>query len=108
MDKNSTQQEIMLMVGTSFSSRQWMQKDETDEHRQLSEMEQLEEACWNGMIREMIPEICERDEDGNALLLWEVHEGNTFITLDMGEIPEDKDEYYSIDPYTFYENLSYN
>ena len=108
MEKNSTQQKILLIVVTSFLSRKKKQKDESDERSQLNEIEQLEEACWNGLIREMFPEICERDEDGNALLLWEVHEGNTFITLDLGEIPEDKDMYHSIDPYSFYENLSYN
>ena len=67
----------------------------------LTEREQLEEACWNGLLQEMIPEICEQTEGNKKLFLWQIKEGNSFIELELGEIPEQKDNHFSIDPYSF-------
>lgn len=102
MKTNSTQQqEILLMTGTSFSSRQWSKKDDEGKQKILSEREQLEEACWNGMLQYMLPEICEQTEGNKKLYLWQIKEAASFIELDLGEIPEEKEKYFSIDPYLF-------
>ena len=47
METNFTQQEILLMTGTSFAAGQLDQKNETD---QLSERQRLEEACWRNEL----------------------------------------------------------
>ncbi len=102
METRSTQQEILVMTGTSFSSRQWCEKDESNENQnRLSDKEQLQEALWNGLIREMIPEICERSADGKSLYLREIREAESFIALEMGDLGELSDPYYSIDPHNF-------
>lgn len=44
MKPNSTQQEILLITGTSFSSRQCYQKDDENNQNNLTEKEQLEEG----------------------------------------------------------------
>jgi hypothetical protein len=98
--KNSTQQEILLMTGTTFSARQWCEKDAGVQNN-LTEKEQLEEACWNGLIQEMLPGIWEKTEGNKKLFLWQIKKGNSFIELEMGEIPEENDKYFSIDPYSF-------
>ena len=101
MKTNSTQQEILLMTGTSFSSRQWCEKDGDSNQKHLTEKEQLEEACWNGLLQEMLPEICIQNSPDKKLYLWQIKEGTSFIELELGEVPEEKEKYFSIDPYSF-------
>jgi len=100
MKTNYIQQEILLMMGTTFSTRQWCEKDPGKQNN-LTEKDNLEEACWNGLLQEMIPEICEKAEGNKKLFLWQIKEGNSFIELDLGEVPEEKDNEFSIDPYSF-------
>ena len=100
MKTNSTQQEILLMTGTSFSTRQWCPRDEAKETN-YSEIEKLEDACWNGLLQEMLPEICEQNDKAKKLFLWQVKEGKSFIELELGEIPEAVEKEFSIDPYSF-------
>lgn len=100
MKKNATQQEILLLTKSRFNSRQWSQREEK-EGPSLSPAEQLEQACWNGLLPEMLPEICQHAEDGKDLYLWDIKEGASFLSLELAEFPEPKDHYFSIDPYTF-------
>ncbi len=88
------------MTGTTFSARQWCEK-EAGKQNNLTEKEQLTEACWNGLLQEMLPGIWEQTEENKKLFLWDIKEGKSFIELELGEIPEEKDKHFSIDPYSF-------
>lgn len=98
MEANSTQQEILLLIGTKFSSRHYCEKDEKNKLH-LTQKEQLEEACWNGLLQYMLPELCEATE--NKLYMWQVWETNSFIEIEMSEKPLEKEKHTSIDPYSF-------
>jgi hypothetical protein len=100
MKTNSTQQEILLMTGTTFSSRQFSDRDDEGKKSGLSEREQLEEACWNGLLPEMLPEIYEQTGD-KKLYMWQITEAASFIEIELGELPEEKEKHFSIDPYAF-------
>ena len=100
MKTNYIQQEILLMMGTTFSVRECCEKDPGKQNN-LTEKEQLEQACWNGLLQEMIPEICKQPGGNKKLFLWQIKEGNSFIELELGEVPEEKDNQFSIDPYSF-------
>lgn len=96
----STQQEILVLTGTSFSRRQWTEKNNYDKADQ-SEREELERACWNGLIKELLPEIFDKSEDGEELFLWQVSEADAFIELDLSEFPGTTEKIFSINPYSF-------
>ena len=98
MNTNSTQREILLMTGTSYLSKEWCGKDESKS--QLSSKEMLEEACWNGLLKDIIPELFRKEEESN-LYLWQIKSGSSFLELEFGEYPDEKDKYFSIDPYSF-------
>ena len=104
----STQQEVLLITGTSFSSRQWEEKDGSSNAKQLSEREKLEEACWNGLLKEMLPEIFDQIEHDKIMYMWQIREAASFLKIDLGELPETKEKYYSIDPYCFLAEQSAN
>ncbi len=108
METNSTQQEILLMMGTSFSQRQLSDKRDPDCPRPLTEKELLEEACWNGLLKEMLPEICEEPDKGKKLYLWEVRETVSYLQLEFSQFPQTKEGYFSIDPYAFLASKSFN
>jgi hypothetical protein len=100
MGTRSAQQEILLVKGNSFTARQYHFKNENG--KTSSPSEQLEEACWNGLIHELIPELSEHAGEDKTMYLWKVKESNSFLELDLSEqLPETKDNYFSLDPYTF-------
>jgi hypothetical protein len=101
MKATSTQQEILLMTGTSFANRQSQDKSENDKSKTLSHMERLEEACWNGLLKEMLPEVFKEIDKEKELYLWQIKEASSFIELELAEFPEEKDRYLSLDPYVF-------
>ena len=102
METKSTQQEILILTGTTFSSRQLIENDNLAGNKNLTEREKLEEACWNGLLEEMLPEIYNKSADAKKIYLWEIKEADAFIELGLSEFPpEETDKYFSIDPYSF-------
>jgi len=101
MKATSTQQEILLMTGTSFANRQSEDKSGNDKSKNLSQRERLEEACWNGLLKEMLPEVFKEVDKEKELYLWHIKEASSFIELELAEFPEEKDSHLSLDPYVF-------
>ena len=101
MKTHSTHQEILLVTGTSFSSRQFFETSDGLSYSHLTEKEKLEVACWNGLLPEMLPEIFKPHAVDKKLYLWEIRETSSFIELELGEkyLAIEKD--FSIDPYSF-------
>ena len=88
------------MTGTTFSIREWCEKDTTNQ-KNFTEKEQLENACWNGLLQNLLSEIFVKTEEDKNLSLMEIREGLSFIELDLGASQEEMDKYFSIDPYSF-------
>jgi hypothetical protein len=103
MDK-IIQQEILLITGTKFSSRQCWQKMDNNQNL-ASEADQLQDACWNGLLNEMLPEICGTDKD---IFLWQIRENKCGLEIELGELPSEMDSYFSIDPYLLLESQYMN
>lgn len=101
MPNNSTQQEVLLITGTGFASRQYSEKDNSENSNNLSQEEKLREACWNGMLKEMLPEIFLMAGSDARLFLWQMREAHHLLALQMAEAPVEVDYYNSIDPYCF-------
>jgi hypothetical protein len=93
--------EIIILTGTSFSASQFSDKNEAASKPGRTEKEILTEACWNGLLPEILPEIIEQIPAGKKIYLWQIKEADTFIELELGELQEDKDRYFSINPYSF-------
>ena len=100
MEPNSTQQEVLLSTNTHFAQRQWFDKD-SDETSNLNAKEKLEKACWDGLVKEMIPELNIALNSTKKLWLWRIHETRSFLALDFYEYPGPKETEVSIDPYLF-------
>ena len=103
MENNATQQEVLLMTGSGFASSQFCQRELSDSPNNLSGNEKLMEACWNGLVRVIIPEVFTFSDPGNKMYLWKVKEANRFFLLEMSDYPTDYNKYASIDPDRFME-----
>jgi hypothetical protein len=101
MKTTSAQQEILLMTGTSFSSRNWCGNDAREGEKNISPEDMLKEACWNGLLPEMLPEICTPAPGDKKLYMWHIIEGGSFIDVIMGEVPGETEKCFSINPYSF-------
>jgi len=101
METNSTQQEILLVTGTSFSLREFCETIDGLNYNHLTEKEKLEIACWNGLLPVMLPEIFKQHSVNKKLYLWEIREASSFIQLELGEKYIEFEKQFSIDPYSF-------
>jgi len=108
MKTANAQQEILLVTTSTFSKREWCKRDEGDGSRQQSHAEQLEEACWNGLLREMLPEVLEQADADKSLLLWHIRQGKTFLQIELSQMPPHLEAVFSIDANLFVPTLNYN
>jgi hypothetical protein len=100
MEPKNIQQEILLNTDTHFAHRQWAE-NETGEPSNLNAIEQLVKACWDGLVKELIPELDVTLQTNKKLWLWQVHETRSFLALDFYEFPGPKGNADSIDPNLF-------
>ena len=108
MAHHSTQQEVLLVTGSGFASRQYCEKDGSDNGRQLSQHEKLKEACWNGLLKDLLPELFYMSNPEAKLFLWQMRECQHVLALEMAEEPCEIDYHASIDPYCFMETQGYS
>ena len=107
MKQDAPQLEILLMIGATFSSRQYCEKESSEFNQPLSEKERLEEACWNGLIQELLPCFL-GGGIGSKIYIWKVRGASSFIEVEMGQYPKEIDRLFSIYPYSFADLLSFN
>ena len=104
MSNRIGQQEIILSLNSSFLSMISTVKTDAESPGESMDMEKLEEACWNGLLKEILPEICNMRVSGRQMFIWGIRDYNAIMEIDIGECPSAKDDYLCIDPYKFLEN----
>ena len=102
------QLEVLLMTGTSFLARNRVRKDDNVPEHNYTEIEQLQEACWNGLVKTILPEVWIEPPNGGILYLWAVKEAESFLQLEIGEIPLPIDRRLSLTPCHFLSFQIYN
>ena len=103
MNADILQQEIVLLTGTTFSQRQLHENDARDDSNQLSESEKLEEACWTGLLDELLPEIITNKE----LSIWQIGDSESSLQIELSKYPSGEKQ-FSINPYYFLRTISHN
>ena len=102
MKPETTNHEILLFTGTSFTSRKFCSRDEEkDNNTKTSSMEELEKACWDGLLYEMFPEILGSFSAKCESFIWHITSGVHFLLFGLGPFPQRMESETSIDPYFF-------
>jgi len=104
----SIQQEILLVTGTRFCSRPLQDSSAESNRKPRTENELLEEACWNGLLFEWLPELFLDSPAYERVYLWNTRIGKGHIHLELGEVPLPVDPHHCIDPYLVDELQSLN
>lgn len=92
-------QEILVILRSSFANEH-LKNIESRDNRKLSPEQVLEEACTNGSLQDLLPEMFKNSQHHKAYL-WEMHPGFSFLQLEFGETPMEIDLRHSIDPHYF-------
>ena len=92
METDILQQEILLLTDTTFSQRQLCENDAKDDSSHLSESEKLEEACWTGLLDELLPEIIANKK----LHIWQIGILNFLCKLNYQNTRQKKSSFLSI------------
>ena len=100
--------EVLLITGTTLLSQDLCGKDDTGKGSPLSENEQLEKACWDGLLQSLLPEVFDQAIRNNHLFLWGVKAADSFLQLDLSEAPIPVESQFSVNPYSFLSAQSYN
>ena len=101
MRPDSIIREILLMTTTSFSKRQLCETNAQDKNSNLAPAEQLEAACWNGLLDELLPEIMHDASHDKKLFLWQVEIRKSYLWISMAECPPVQETWSALDPHVF-------
>ena len=107
MKTDTVNQEILLVTTTTFANKEWCEKN-AQEGTHQSPIEHLEEACWNGLLDELLPEIIEKSVFGKSLSMWQIRQCKSFLEIELGEYPVSIENYFSLDPYSFLPMMVYS
>lgn len=107
MDANTHQKEILLVANAGFFSRNWVKKNEDEADKRFTQKEKLIDACWNGLVPEILPECFDKTND-NALTLCDISDTTSFIELEFWDFDLEKENEFSINPYLFMEVKEFN
>ncbi len=100
--------EILLFTGTSLTNKQLTNTEGNSQGRKYSAIEELEKACWDGILYEMFPELLGSTYPKCESFLWHVLTGKNFVYINIGTTPVMAEHETSIDPYFFMMNLVEN
>jgi acyl-CoA synthetase (AMP-forming)/AMP-acid ligase II len=100
-----TSQEILLLTSTKFAAREYLDRNENK--TSPNKLNKLAEACWNGMIPAMLPELFD-DPNDKLRIIWQLEEYNCCLYARLGEDMLMPDPGFSLDPYLLIENSNEN
>ncbi|HJS56186.1 MAG TPA: hypothetical protein VJ765_16660 [Chitinophagaceae bacterium] len=95
----TTNQEILLFKGTSFSKFEFAIRDNHKKRPGANSAgEELEKACWEGKLSDILPELTIDPIDGYKMYVWNIHATKRSLLIQLGTDPCRNDTVFSIDP----------
>lgn len=102
-------QEIILFAGTSFSRQEFCSKNDSGNGQpNYSLIEELERACWAGMLCELLPELTTNPFSGCKMFIWNVLNAGHFLLVNQGTYPHPVETETSVDPHLFLLSVHFN
>ena len=109
MKRQHIHQELLVFTTTSLSRNVLCETNPNDKKENMSPTEKLEQACWDGLLNEIFPEIIGSDSTSSPkMFIWGVYTGKSFLLIDLADAPGTLDAVCSVDPYLFLSELNSN
>lgn len=106
MKKSIARHEVLLFTRTTFCARQFCEGNYTS--RMDSPEDQLQRACWNGLLFEVLPGILGDQSNKRTTYTWEVIPAQHFIDVKIAPTPYSINYMTSINPYFFLVGKNFN
>ena len=95
MKPQRVHQEVLIFTTTSLSQRTLYKKNGSQNNR--SAIEEMEEAFWDGLLSELVPEIMPSTQD-EKMVIWGVYAGEFYLLIDLANSPGIPASGFTIDP----------
>ena len=105
MKPQHVHQEVLIFTNTTFSQKALCRKNNSNKNG--SAIEELEEALWDGLLNELVPEIMPSTLDPN-MIVWGIDAGKFYLLVYMADNPEVPESIFSIDPHLLSSEINLN
>lgn len=99
--------ELLLFSNTVFSQKQIVGKGNKEEPTKTF-WKKLEDACREGIIPELLPEVVSYTFCNKKIVSWEMLPGKCFVHISSVHSSLNMEGHYSINPHIFISRQSYN
>lgn len=102
-------QQIMLFTGSTFSNREFSKPGKHNNTRETgAARDELERACWAGMIFEILPELAINPFPSYKMHIWSIQSAEHCLLISQGTDPYPVEAVHSIDPPYFLTVTNFN
>jgi hypothetical protein len=95
MKPQRVHQEVLIFTTTSLTQRTLFKKESSK--KDSSPIEEMEEAFWDGLLNELVPEIMPSTQD-EKMVIWGVYSGEFYLLIDLANSPGIPPSGFTIDP----------
>lgn len=100
MQSSNAQLEVLFFTGTSFAQKEFKTNNQANE-KSGAFGDALEQAFWNGLLFEMLPELNDDSNKEERKFLWQLNNYNSSLWMNLSSEPRPVDLSLSVDPYQF-------
>jgi hypothetical protein len=105
MKPQHVRQEVLIFTNTTLSQKAMCRKNSSSNNS--SAIEELEEAFWDGLLNELVPEIMPSTRCP-TMAIWGVHAGEFYLLIDLADSPGITESIFSIDPHLLSSEINMN
>ena len=98
-------QEVLIFTNSTLSQKVLSKKNSSNNNS--SATEELEEAFWDGLLNELVPEIMPSSPHPK-MFIWGIHTGKFYLLIDLADTPGVAESVLSIDPHLFSSEINMN
>ena len=98
-------QEVLIFTNSTLSQKVLFKKNSSNNNS--SAAEELEEAFWDGLLNELVPEIMPSSPHPK-MFIWGIHAGKFYLLIDLADTPGITESIFSIDPHLFSSEINMN
>ena len=98
-------QEVLIFTDTTLSKKALCRNNSSTKNSLA--IEELEEAFWDGLLNELVPEIMPSTRHPK-MVIWGVHAGKFYLLIDLADSPGITESILSIDPHLFSSEINMN
>ena len=105
MKPKHVHQEVLIFKNTTLSQKALCRNNSSNKYNDGAE--ELEEAFWDGLLNELVPEIMPSTRHPK-MVIWGVHAGKFYLLIDLADSPGITESILSIDPHLFSSEVNMN